>query len=475
MPFRKSSSDPKGHLRGRAAAVVAFFALATLLPAAQPQSGTNRPEHLDKPYVILVSLDGFRADYLDRFNLTNLKRVMRRGVRAKSMIPVFPSLTFPNHYSLVTGLFPDHHGIVNNSFYDPERRAKYSMSDKDTVLDGTWYGGEPIWVTAETQGMVSACFFWPGSEAAINGVRPTFVKAYQGSVPNSQRVNGVLEWLKLPADRRPHVITLYFSEVDEASHRVPISDRRVYEAARSLDRAVGQLMDGIDALPIKDRVYVFLTSDHGMVDTTASQSISIESLVDLDDVIQTFVGPVTSLHVRDHNLARATELRDQLNARLKNGRAFLREGLPERYHYSSNARNGDVIVVMDEGWTLRRSYDLRGIVRPRWGTHGWDPDLPSMRAIFLAVGPGIRGGKTIGDVRNVDVYPLMTELLGLKSAAGIDGAPARLRALLESYGPVPQPRPAPLGSELDFLTPTGVRDRGHLENRALTPDVGGGR
>ena len=451
MRFRKSSSDPGRrhdhgrHLRRRAAGIFVLVAAATLLLAAQPQSGINRPEQLDKPYVILVSLDGFRADYLDRFNLTSLKRIMRRGVRARSMIPVFPSLTFPNHYSLVTGLFPDRHGIVSNSFYDPERRAKYTMNDKGAVLDGTWYGGEPIWVTAETQGMVSACFFWPGSEAAIKGVRPTFVKPYDGAVPNAQRVNGVLEWLKLPTERRPHVVTLYFSEVDDASHRGSTSDRRVYEAARSLDRAIGQLLDGIDALPIKDHVYVLITSDHGMVDTNSDQTISIESLVNLDGVIQTFVGPVTSLHVQDHNTARATQLRDELNARLKKGRAFLRGDLPERYHYSANARSGDVIVVMDEGWALRRSYDLRGIVRPRWGTHGWDPDLPSMRAVFLAMGPGIRGGRTIGDVRNVDVYPLMTELLGLKSAPGIDGTAGRLRNLLEGGEPASEPRAAGAG------------------------------
>ena len=474
MRLRKSSSDPGRHLRQRAAGVFVLVAVATLLLAAQPQSGVNRPEQRDKPYVILVSLDGFRADYLDRFNLTSLKRIMRRGVRARSMIPVFPSLTFPNHYSLVTGLFPDRHGIVNNSFYDPERRAKYAMNDKGAVLDGSWYGGEPIWVTAELQGMVSACFFWPGSEAAIKGVRPTFVKPYDGAVPNAERVNGVLDWLKLPAERRPHVVTLYFSEVDEASHRVSTSDRRVYEAARSLDRAIGQLLDGIDALPIKDRVYVLITSDHGMVDTSSEQTISIESLVNLDGVIQTFVGPVTSLHVQDHNTARATQLRDELNARLKKGRAYLRADLPERYHYSGNARNGDVIVVMDEGWSLRRAYDIRGIVRPRWGTHGWDPDLPSMRAVFLAMGPGIRAGRTIGDVRNVDVYPLMTELLGLKSASGIDGTAGRLRTQLDSGGPASEPRAVELGSELDFLTPIGVRPRRSLENRALTPGSPGG-
>ena len=399
--------------------------------AAQPGTGgINRPQHLDKPYVVLVSLDGFRPDYLDRFKLPHLERIISRGVRARSMIPVFPSLTFPNHYSLVTGLFPDRHGIVSNSFYDPVRRQKYSMTEPDAVRDGTWYGGEPIWVTAETQGMVAACFFWPGSEAAIKGVRPTFVTAYDGTVRNSDRVRGVLDWLRLPPDRRPHLITLYFSEVDDASHRGTLTDRRIEDAARSLDRALGQLLDGIDALPVKGRTFLLITSDHGMVNTSGSQSISIESLVDLDGVIQTFVGPVTSLHVQDQNPARAAQLRDRLNARLKNGRAYLRSELPDRFRYAANPRSGDVIVVMDEGWTLRRAYDLRRIVRPRWGAHGWDPDLASMRAIFVAAGPNVRSGHTIGDIRNVDVYPLMAELLGLQTPADIDGRAGHLRQLI---------------------------------------------
>ena len=413
-------------------ATVFLCILGVLCRLSAQSGGTNRAEHLDKPYVVLVSLDGFRADYLDRFNLPNIRRVMRRGTRARSMIPVFPSLTFPNHYSLVTGLFPDRHGLVANSFYDPVRRGKYSMTDEAAARDGTWYGGEPIWVTAETQGMVTACYFWPGSEAAIKGVRPTISRRYDGKIPNNERVGTALQWLAAQPERRPHFVTLYFSEVDEASHRGPVGDRRVEGAARSLDRSVGQLLDGIDALPIKDRIYLILTSDHGMVETGGSQSIDIDSLVNLDDVVQTFVGPVSSLHVRDSNVARATQLRDQLNARLRNGHAYLRQDLPERYRYSANPRAGDVIVVMNEGWTLRRSYDVRAVVRPRWGQHGWDPQLPSMRAIFVAIGPTIRAGHIIEDVRNVDVYPLMTEVLGLRTPDGLDGVNGYLRRLVSN-------------------------------------------
>ena len=407
-----------------------FLLLCTLaLPAQSGTGGINAPQHRNKPYLILVSLDGFRADYLDRFTLPNLARVMARGARAKWMNPVFPTLTFPNHYSLVTGLHPEHHGIVGNSFYDPARRKKYVMHEEDAVRDASWYRGEPIWVTAELQGMVAACFFWPGSEAAIKGVRPTFWMKYDEDVSNRARVRRVVEWLTLPAERRPHVITLYFSELDTASHRNRMESRDIEKAARSLDSTIGALLSGIDALPIGRQVNLLITSDHGMVETGSANTVVLDSLVSLSGVEQTFDGAVTNLHVSGGDIRRATTLRDEINQRLQHGRAYLRQELPERFQYRDDPRAGDVIVVMEEGWLLRR----RGVRswRPgRWGMHGWDPALPSMRAIFLALGPDVRAGTVIDAVDNVDVYPFMTELLGLQPAAAIDGRPGRIRAML---------------------------------------------
>jgi predicted AlkP superfamily pyrophosphatase or phosphodiesterase len=408
-------------------ASVVGFLCALALVAQSGTGGLNAPEQQDKPYLVLVSLDGFRADYLDRFELPNLRRVMRRGTRAKWMNPVFPTLTFPNHYSLVTGLHPGRHGIVGNSFFDPVRKQKYVMSDASTTTDGTWYSGEPIWVTAETQGMVAACYFWPGSEAAIKGVRPTFVTAYDGKVPNDTRVQAVLDWLGLPPGPRPHMITLYFSEVDAASHDGPLDSPNVERAAQSLDRSIGMLLDGLDALPIRDRIHLLLTSDHGMASANVAQVIPVESVADLTGVVATFDGPVTSLHVGDP--ARAIQLRDQINSKLQHGRAYLRQELPERFQYREDPRGGDVIAVMEEGWTLRRA----GAKPPRmehWGTHGWDPALASMRAVFVAMGPTIRAGVAIEPVENVDVYPFMTELLGLRAAAGIDGRSGRIASMV---------------------------------------------
>ena len=412
------------------ASVFVFLCALALAGAQAGTGGVNAPEQREKPYLILVSLDGFRADYLDRFRLPNLGRVMKRGARAKWMNPVFPSLTFPNHYSLVTGLHPEKHGIVGNSFYDPARRQKYAMHEGAAVTDGTWYRGEPIWVTAETQGMVAACYFWPGSEAAINGVRPTFFMPYDEDTPNDERVKRALDWLRLPADRRPHVITLYFSELDTASHRNALDSPRIESAARSLDTSIGALIDGIDALPFGSQVNLVITSDHGMVDTSWSRSIAIESVVDLSGVVQTFVGPVTSFHVAGNDATRAGKLRDDLNARLRHGRAYLRAELPERYHFAADPRAGDVVVVMDEPWTLKRAA-AKLVQIGRRGAHGWDPAVPAMRAIFVAMGPEIRAGTVIDPIDNVDVYPFMTELLGLRPANGIDGQSGRIAAMVK--------------------------------------------
>ena len=411
------------------------FTKASAVQSVGGTGGINRVDQRDKPYLILISFDGFRPDYLDRFDAPNFRRVLRRGTRARAMIPVFPSLTFPNHYSLVTGLHPERHGIVGNTFYDPQRNESYSFRGTSTVTDGTWYRGEPIWVTAETQGMVAACFFWPGSEAAINGVRPTFWNTYDGSIPNRTRINTVVNWLRLPAERRPHMITLYFSDIDVASHEGPLNAPAIKSAVDSLDATLETLLDSLEALPIREQIYLLLTSDHGMVETSASRTIMLSSLVDTNMVRVGFTGPVASLHVKG-GAAEATRIRDQVNARLKHGRAYLRQDMPERHHYRADPRIGDVVIVMDESWTVATSPLSKLRIWESWGQHGWDPALQSMQALFAISGPDIRADAIVPEVENVDVYPLMTELLGLRAAEGIDGRPGRIRALVKGTGTV---------------------------------------
>ena len=397
----------------------------------QPGSGgVNHPSHRGKASLVLISLDGFRADYLDRPDLPNVRRVLQRGARARSLVSVFPTLTFPNHYSLVTGLRPDRHGLVSNIFFDPIRRQTYSFRDPGTVSDGSWYRGEPIWVSAERQGMVAACYFWPGSEAAIGGIRPSLWTKYEGAVPNHVRVDTILEWLRLPDDRRPHVLTLYMSDIDGASHQNELGSLNIDAAIRAVDSSLGRLLDGIETLPVRDRLFVVLSSDHGMTNTSLAQIVAIDGLIDMTGILMAEGGPVGNLHVTG-GARRADEIRDALNRRLTHGRAYLRKDVPERLHYRADPRIGEVVVIMDEGYMIETAERRAPRTRPEpFGMHGWDPALSSMQAMFAVMGPGVRAGITVPAVENVDVYPFLTEVLGLTPATKLDGRPGHIRDLV---------------------------------------------
>jgi len=249
---------------------------------SEGSGGVNQPLQLERPYVVMVSLDGFRHDYLDLFPTPNLRRLADRGVRARGLIPVFPVNTFPNHYSIATGMYPDAHGLVSNSFYDPARGESYSLSDRTTVEDGSWYGGEPIWVTAETQGMVAASFYWVGSEAPVQGIQPTHWRRFDADVPYETRVDQVLEWLSEPEEHRPHMVTLYFEGVDAVGHNFPPESPELADAVVLVDRMIGRLMEGIEALPFGDLVYLIVVSDHGMAPFFAEQTYHLPDLVEID-------------------------------------------------------------------------------------------------------------------------------------------------------------------------------------------------
>ncbi|MEX2178331.1 MAG: ectonucleotide pyrophosphatase/phosphodiesterase [Gemmatimonadaceae bacterium] len=396
---------------------LALLPIVGLALGAQGTGGINTPAQRGKPYVILVSFDGMRPEYLDRINLPNFRRVIERGVRAEGMLPVFPSKTFPNHYSIVTGMYAEHHGLVGNRFWDPARNAGYGMGNADVVTDGSWYRGEPIWSTAEKQGMVAASFFWVASEAAIAGARPSIYKRYDGRIPNLGRVDTVLAWLAFPAERRPHMITLYFSEVDGAGHSFGPLSPQVDTAAWNVDQALGRLLDGLARSSVRDSVYLLLVSDHGMSETSPRWYAALDTLIDLTGVQIADAGPNANLHVNG-GAERARVLRDSINRRMRHGRAYLRADVPARLRYNKDPRIGDIVVIMDDHFTIGTANRA-----PREGSasHGWEPVLPTMHAMFLAMGPGIPAGKTIPVFSNVEIYPFMAEVLGLRPAAGIDG------------------------------------------------------
>lgn len=396
--------------------------------AAQGTGGVNSPAQENKPYVVLVSFDGMRAEYLRRLDLPNFERVEHTGVRSVGMIPVFPSKTFPNHFSIATGMYAEHHGLVGNSFWDPVRGAGYGMSDTLAVRDPSWYRGEPIWTTAEKQGMVAGSFFWPGSEAPIGGAKPSFVKVYNNKIANADRVDSVLAWLSLPTTNRPHLVTMYFSDVDGAGHRGGPLAPQVDTAARAVDAALGRLLDGIERLPVRDRLYLILVADHGMSETSPRWYVALDTLIDSVGVRLGDTGANANLHVQGGEV-RARVLRDSINRRMRHGRAYVRGELPARLHYNADPRIGDLVVVMDEHFTIGTAARAP---KENGGTHGWDPSVPAMHAIFLASGPGIPPGKLISSFENIEIYPYIAELLGLVPAPNIDGHRGRLAALIRT-------------------------------------------
>ena len=394
--------------------------------------GVNAPETLDKPYLVLVSFDGFRHDYLDRYDTPSFDRVASRGAAAEALVPVYPSLTFPAHYSIVTGLHPERHGLVGNRFYDPVRGAEYNYRDRASVEDGAWYGGEPIWVTAETQGMVAAAMLYLGTEADVGGVRPTFWTRYADRGSHRERVDQVLDWLALPPARRPHVVLLYFSAVDGAGHRGGPASAAVAEAVEQVDAALGRLLDGIDALDHGGAVSVVLVSDHGMAAVRREGMIDLREAADLRGVRVVVSGPGANLFVAG-GPARARAVRDDVNdgaggRGLVGGRAYLRHEVPAALRYRDNPRIGDVVVVTDPGFI----FDLGG--PPPAGMHGWDPRHPDMHGIFLASGPDIRPGQRIGRVESVDLYPFLARLVRLAPNPDVDGDPAVLAPLFAPAG-----------------------------------------
>jgi alkaline phosphatase D len=346
------------------------------------------------------------------------------------MLPAYPSITFPNHYTIVTGLYPEHHGIVANGFYDPDRKETYSYHDSKTVGDGSWYGGTPLWVLAEQQGMRSACFFWVGSEADIQGVRPSYYLKYESTAPNSKRVQQVLAWLHLPAEQRPHIITLYFSDTDSAGHRYGPDSPEVAEAVGRLDRQIGMLVDGIKASKLP--VDLIVLSDHGMAEVSGATTYLDQYGLNPSWFTRT-VG--SSLYPKSEEDAEKSY--EALLGKNDHFLVYRRKAVPSYLHFDSNAREGDPVVVPTGAYLFDAFGGSRaGEAAPK-GMHGYDAThMPEMKAIFFAAGPDIMRGIKLKPFENVDVYPLIARILGLditKLKTGpIDGKIGTLGGILKA-------------------------------------------
>lgn len=373
--------------------------------------------------VLLISLDGFRWDYFDRVETPNLDRLRKEGVVAKSLIPVFPSKTFPNHYSIVTGLYPENHGIVSNSMFDPVFRERFTITDLKATTDGKWWEGEPIWVTAQKQGLKSGTMFWPGSDAPIQNTRPTYSRTYDGRLPHADRVKQVLEWLKLPKEKRPSMLTFYLEDVDSAGHANGPSSFAVDNAIRSVDKTLGTLFKGIEDLGMMDSVNIIVTSDHGMAELSLDRRIILSDYINTNDVYINEISMVLSLNPKAGKLEQVYQQLKGKHPRLK---VYKREEMPEHLHYRKHRRIGQIIALADEGWTVVVNRDFTSIFA---GSHGYDPKLPSMHGIFLARGPAFAIGKSVPSFENIHIYELMCHILGLTPAPN-DGSFDKVKNLL---------------------------------------------
>ncbi|HEY6445020.1 MAG TPA: ectonucleotide pyrophosphatase/phosphodiesterase [Acidobacteriaceae bacterium] len=389
---------------------------AQLPPVIAVDHGPNGAAQQNKHYVVLVSLDGFRYDYAKKYGATHLLAMAAQGASAPDgMIPAYPSLTFPNHYTLVTGLYPEHHGIVANSFYDPARKERYSFSDPKTNTDGSWYGGTPLWSLAEKQGMRSACFFWPGSEAEIAGERPSFYLHYTNNYPDEQRIDQVIAWLKLPPEQRPHFITLYYPNVDHAGHEFGPDSPQTAAAVKHVDELMGLLEKDLDALHLP--IDLIIVSDHGMEKIDGGW-IDLDKFAPLDGF--TTVGPL--LYAPDE--AAATAAYNKLKAADASFIVYRRDHMPAQLHFNSSPREGDPIIVAQGPYAIRAHAPPadREDRAPEVGNHGFDPFLmPDMKAVFYAEGPDIRRGVKLKPFENVNVDPLIVKILGLDSPK-VDGS-----------------------------------------------------
>jgi predicted AlkP superfamily pyrophosphatase or phosphodiesterase len=377
------------------------------------------------PYVILVSFDGFRSDYASRLNLPNFIRFIQEGAAAEGLIPSFPSKTFPNHYTLVTGLYPGNHGLVDNSFFDPARKKPYSMRIREAVIDPAYYGGTPLWVLAKQQGLISASYFWVGSELKEEGLHPDYYFDYNQSVPFQQRVDQVISWLRLPENKRPHLITLYFSSPDTESHKYGPLAKETEKNLYKMDSLLGNLMHRVDSTKLP--VNIILVSDHGMSELIEEE----KTYIFLDELARTTPGILTVVNggTQAHLYTQLLEQRDSIYAVLRSKAVdfsiYKREGFPARWHYN-HERSGDLLIVAKPGKYIVTGDHQKMVadLKPgtRFGVHGYDPDdVPDMNGIFYARGPNIKSGSKIPALRNIHVYPLIAEILKLKSPE-VDGS-----------------------------------------------------
>lgn len=374
--------------------------------------------------VVLISIDGFRHDYIEKHNAKNIKAIAESGVRAEGLVPVYPSKTFPNHLSIVTGQYPSNHGIVDNQFYDKERQQYYSMGDG--VDDSSWLTTLPIWNLAEFQDVKAATFFWPESSARINGRTPSYFYKYSTPTPNKQRVNQIIDWLKLPAKARPRMITGYFSIVDSMGHRFGPDSHQVKGAVQHIDKLMGELWHRLNN-EVEVPVNLLLVSDHGMAAMKANKMIE-QATLPIDESLFEIVNSQTRLMLYAKLETTRSQIAKQRRRLQQFSDAFTIEtdALLTKKAVLPGPRKPDLILSVKAPATFTNRPTAK---RSDGGTHGYYANR-DMDGIFIAAGPAINANAHLERFENIHIYPFMAEILGLDLLSPIDGNRDVLRPIL---------------------------------------------
>ncbi len=384
-----------------------------------------------KPHVLLISFDGFRSDYLDWYPTPNMDKFIKKGVRSKGLIPVFVSKTFPNHYSIATGLYVENHGLIGNHFYDSKFDDYYTLSNRSKVEDAKFYGGEPIWITAEKQNVKTASYFWVGTEAPIKNIYPSKWKKYEHNFPFEARIDSIVAWFSLPEPKRPQFCMLYFHEPDATGHDTGPNSEETKLIVTKMDSLFGDLISKLETTPVAQHLNIIAVSDHGMAEISSKRTIQLSDHTDLSNIKQEGEGPYALLYSNNK-----TKLNQSIRdlKKVKHISAYLKKDIPERFHFKDHYRIKDALVLADEGWYIQNqaisSKSKAGEYIPKGGTHGYDNNLKSMQALFIAKGPAFLSNVQVSPFENINIYPLICNILNIKPHPNIDGELDNVRHIL---------------------------------------------
>ena len=383
----------------------------------------------DAPYILLISIDGYRWDYTDLHKPPFLKDFQKKGASVERLIPSFPTKTFPNHLSLITGRYPMNHGIVGNRFYAPDLEKSYSLRDASAVTNSEFYNAKPFWTLAEEQGLKSATYFWPGSEATYNGIHPSYYLKYNHGASHEERINTVVQWLKKPEQQRPHFVTLYFHDVDSAGHKYGPNSSQTHAAIQKVDKSISTLMKDLKKLDLP--INVIIVSDHGMAQLDRSKKEMIGKSKRSKNYLKNFKaigrGPLVHFYKTNKNFNELTKTISLINTESKHYNCYKKDKTPRELNFRKNSRIGDFVCLADRGWSI----STKDSSVPK-GNHGWSQlDGTDMHSILYAKGPNFKENFKMTNFRNIDLYPLMAKVLNLEISHKIDGSIKKSKLLLK--------------------------------------------